>query len=384
MSPSERDERSQTNGERPLTDGGRSRPDGGRSGTTADLFTQVSEETVDETYTERVLRGLNSYVYAPIAVGWDDWRTKFGGLILLFYILLATVGPMITPEPTPFRHAIFLHPFHDGWFAVGSATIFGLSIPWPEFSAVLGSNTQGQSMEALLVYGSVPIMKMIVTGAVFSVFLGTFIGVFAGYKGGRIDGVLMTMTDVVLTIPGLALIVVLAALYQPESPYVVGLILGIDNWPGLARTVRSQVLSIREESYIEAHRALGLPTTNILRRDIISQLMPYISINFASGARNIIFESVGLYFIGILPYSNQNWGVLLNGAYANISLTNVNQLFYLFEPMIMITGLSVGLILFAQGLDKVFNVRLQARHQKRAQDSEDTEEAMDSELADGV
>jgi peptide/nickel transport system permease protein len=358
VSPSERDPETRADG----------------SGTRADLFTRVADETAEESAFTRLQRILDSYVYAPIAVAWDDWRTKFGGLILLFYIGVATIGPIVTPEPRPFRHEIFLHPFHDGWFAIEPANVFGMTVPWIKLSAVLGSNTQGQSMDALLVYGSVPIFQMIITGALFSAFLGTFLGVFAGYKGGRVDGILMTLTDIVLTVPGLALIVVIAALFQPESPYVVGIILGIDNWPGLTRTVRSQVLSIREESYIEAHRALGLPTFNILRRDIISQLMPYISINFAGGARRIIFESVGLYFIGILPYSNQNWGVLLNAAYNNISLTNVNQLFYLFEPMIMITGLSVGLILFAQGLDKVFNVRLQARHEKKNQDTENLED----------
>jgi len=348
-------------------------PDGGDTGAAIDLF-QQSETAVEESPSERVRRMMTSYVYAPLAIAWDDWRTRFGGAILLFYIAVATIGPAITPSPAPFRHDFFLHPFHEGWFAIESATVFGISIPWIKLTAVLGSNTQGQSMEALLIYGSVPVFKMIATGALFSIFLGTFIGVFAGYKSGRIDGVLMTITDVVLTVPGLAVIVVLAAFFRPENPYVVGLILGIDNWPGLARTIRSQVLSIREEAYIEAHRALGLDTGTILRRDIVSQLMPYISINFANSARRIIFESVGLYFIGVLPFSNQNWGVILNGAYDNISLTNVNQLFYLFEPMIMITGLSVGLILFSQGLDKVFNVRLQARHAGKGGEGETAEE----------
>jgi peptide/nickel transport system permease protein len=233
-------------------------------------------------------------------------------------------------------------------------------------------------MEALLIYGSVPIFKMIISGAVFAAFLGTFIGVFAGYKGGRIDGVLMTITDVVLTVPGTALIVVLAAVWRPENAWVVGIILGIDNWPGLARTVRSQVLSFREESVVEAHRALGLSTRTILRRDMISPLMPYISINFAGGARGIIFESVGLYFIGILPYTNENWGVILNSSYDNISVTNPNTFYYLFEPMLIISGLTFGLILFAQGLDQVFNVRLQARHEAQDQDKEEGAQAIDT------
>lgn len=99
---------------------------------------------------------------------------------------------------------------------------------------------------------------------------------------------------------------------------------------------------------------------------------PYIKL---AHLRGISGDRTAVRYVGrnaILPYSNQNWGVMLNAAYNNISLTNVNQLFYLFEPMI--TGLSVGLILFAQGLDRLFNVRLQARHEKEGKDTESVEE----------
>lgn len=354
------------------------RSDGGDITGGEDLFTQRAADSVEESYTVLLRRWARSFIYAPIMAAWDDWRTRVGGLILLFYISLPTIGVWITPAPQPFRHGLNMAPFQPGWFTWTSVNVFGLSVPWFELSAALGSNATGQSMEALLIYGSVPIFKMIISGAVFAAFLGTFIGVFAGYKGGRIDGVLMTITDVVLTVPGTALIVVLAAVWRPENAWVVGIILGIDNWPGLARTVRSQVLSFREESVVEAHRALGLSTRTILRRDMISPLMPYISINFAGGARGIIFESVGLYFIGILPYTNENWGVILNSSYDNISVTNPNTFYYLFEPMLIISGLTFGLILFAQGLDQVFNVRLQARHEAQDQDKEQGAQAIDN------
>ena len=173
----------------------------------------------------------------------------------------------------------------------------------------------------------------------------------------------MTVTDVVLTIPGIALVIVLASIYQPESPLVVGLILGIDNWPKLARTVRSQVLSIREEAFTEASRIMGLSELHILRKDVVSNLMPYISVNFATSARKIIFESVGLYFLGILPRSNLNWGLMMNDAYNQANLTNPDQIHWLLVPMALIILISLGFILLAQGLDRVFNVRLRARHE---------------------
>jgi peptide/nickel transport system permease protein len=156
--------------------------------------------------------------------------------------------------------------------------------------------------------------------------------------------------------------------YPPKSPFVVGFILAIDNWPGLARSLRSQVLTIREESYIEAARAMDIPTRRIVGRDVISPLMPYIVINGANAARGVIFESVGLYFLGVLPFTTQNWGVMMNLAYKRGSaMANPSYAgHWLYVPMVAIILFSLGFILFAQGMDRVFNPRLRARHAKTA------------------
>ena len=350
------------------TDGGKraAEADSGERAAPADLFSRTADVS-EVTFRDRLTEFFDAYVYTPLSIGWSDWRTRTGGIIILFFVGVWIIAELtLIAEPTSLEHDMMLQPFHEGWVTIGSVSVLGLSIPFPEFTAPLGTDVSGRSIFEQLVHGTPPVFKMILSGAVFSAVLGTLIGTVAGYKGGRIDGVLMTFTDIMITIPGLALVIVIAAVYPPRNPFVVGLILGIDNWPGLARTLRSQVLSIREESFVEAHRTMGLPTSHIVRRDIISQLMPYISINFANGARRIIFESVALYFLGILPFAELNWGIMMNLAYKQIDLTNVSELYWVIEPMILVTSLSLGLILFAQGLDQVFNVRLQARHAKKS------------------
>jgi peptide/nickel transport system permease protein len=303
-------------------------------------------------------------------VAWEDTRTRIGSIVLALFVLQGTVGVLLVQEPVSLRYDRYLTPFHDGWLTFGD-TIAGVSIPfWPVMHAPLGTERAGKSLLGLLVHATPAMMKMIAAGALFSVILATLVGTLAGYKGGRVDGVLMTITDVILTIPGLALILVIAAVFPPKSPYLVGLILGIDNWPKLARTIRSQVLSIREEAFVEADRIMGLSNWHVLRKDFISQLMPYISINFANSSRRIIFESVALYFLGVLPFTTQNWGVMMNAAYNQSNLTNLQQIHWLLLPMLQIAFLSLGLILFAQGLDRVFNVRLRARHEAKGEDEE--------------
>jgi peptide/nickel transport system permease protein len=121
-------------------------------------------------------------------------------------------------------------------------------------------------------------------------------------------------------------------------------------------------LSIREEAYTEASRIMGISKASILRHNVISNLMPYISVNLAQSSRKIIFESVALYYLGILPFSTNNWGVMLNKAYQSGDMTQLGQIHWLLIPMTLIASVSLGLILLAQGMDRLFNVRLRAQH----------------------
>lgn len=328
-------------------------PDGG-SPVDADIFTREAD-VEESTSVDRLQRWVDAYVYAPLVVATEDVRTLVGGSILGLFVLTSTVGVWIVDAPKTMEGPIFLAPFTDPTYPLGTGGL-------------------GKDLFAQVVHSSPAMLVMILSGAILSVLIGTAIGTLAGYKGGQVDRLLMGFTDLVLTIPSLALVIVLAAVYQPERSWVVGVILGIDNWPRLSRTIRSQVLSIREEAFTEASRIMGLSEGRILRKDVISNLMPYISVNFAASSRRIIFESVGLYFLGILPFTSQNWGVMLNEAYENISLTDPSKLYVIVVPMVVIVVVSLGFMLFAQGLDRVFNVRLRARHAKTVGGDDETGE----------
>lgn len=319
--------------------------DGGELGD-IDIFTQTSSSPPPSRL-ERFDRLFSLYVRAPLAIAWNDYRTRIGLLIIITYILLGTVGVALLPEPRALQGPAFATP----------------SLEFP-----FGTDNVGRNVFYQIVHATPAMFKMIISGGLLSVVLGVVIGTLSGYKGGKLDVVLMSLTDIVLTIPGLALVIVIAAFFPAESPWIVGLILGIDNWPNLSRNIRSQVLSIREEAYVEASRAMGLSKSRILRRDFIAQLMPYISINVANSGRRIIFESVGLYYLGILPFTTLNWGVVLNLAYNNTSLQDLSTMHWLVAPMMTIAILTLGLILFAQGLDRVFNVRLRARHAAKGEE----------------
>lgn len=312
-------------------------------------------EVPDTSRKERLYRYFDIYVYAPLSVAWGDWRARIGIALIVSFILLGTVGVRVVPAPVLNEAAPY-----TVWFQ--------------NWDVPLGTDNQGRSISRMLVHATPAILKMALAGVIFAVGLAIAIGVVAGYKGGTVDYVLMTITDIVMIIPGLPLVIVLIAIYQPRDPFLVGAILAIDSWPSLARMLRSQVLTIREEEYVEAARAMGVSTGSIVQKDITPQLMPYIMINAANAAQGVIFAAVGLYFLGFLPSGGEyNWGVMMNDAYSlGGAMANPSRAgHWLFAPMIMLTVFTMGLILFSQGMDRVFNTKIRAKHAKTVADDDE-------------
>ncbi|QLH79785.1 ABC transporter permease [Halosimplex rubrum] len=301
------------------------------------------------TRTDLYREWLDMAVLTPIRVAWDDWRTQVGSIIIAFYLLMGSVGVVLVDPPNQGQGPRLTPAFQD-W-----------SVP-------LGTNDIGESILSATVHATPPMLQMIAAGAVFSTALATVIGTVSGYKGGLTDRVLTTLTDIAMTIPGLPLIILLAALFEPTNPAVIGILITINAWAGLARSIRSQVLSLRDHSYVEASRIMGAPTRRILVDDIIPNIMPYVLINFVNSARNVIFGSVGLYYLGLLGGTHENWGIMLDGAYNGGAIYSLQVVHWLFVPMIAIIGISFGFVLFAQGTEKLFNPRIRARHAETVED----------------
>jgi len=303
-----------------------------------------------ELYREMVDR----MVLTPARVIWSDWRTRIGTIIIVAYVLIGTVGLRLVEKPE-----------------TGGPRLVG---PFAEPGYPLGSNNLGESLLAKLVYATPPMLQMLLAGAVFSTVIATTLGTVSGYKGGLADTVISTVTDTAMSIPGLPLIILIMALFEPSSPYVVGVILAINAWAGLARQIRSQVLELRDKSYVEASRIMNRPLHEIILDDILPNIMPFVLISFVNTARAVIFASVGLYYLGVLPTAFPNWGIMLNNAYsAGGAIYSWDAIYWIVFPMITIVSLSFGLVLFSQGTERLFNPRIRARHAETIEETAPTE-----------
>lgn len=177
-----------------------------------------SESEYDATIMDVYEDVLERWVLSPLRVLWSDYRGRFGLIIVTFYLLMGTVGLVIVPQPQIGQGPNLLPAFHN--------------MAYP-----LGTNDLGISLLGLMVHATPAMLKMMVAGALFGNFLGLAVGLFSGYLGGNVDKVLMTAADTVRSIPGLPLLLILAALFEPKNPYLVGIMVSITAWAGLARGI---------------------------------------------------------------------------------------------------------------------------------------------------
>lgn len=321
-------------------------PNGGTenpSVTAEDIPLEVVSD-VEYTRVDSIRDIIRSFVLIPGRILLNDYRALLGASIILFYILLGTMGTWLLEPTTQWAGDRLMAPFESS-------------------AHPLGTDPQGRDLLRLIIYGTPPVLTMMFSGGLFVVIVGTIVGTTAGFTGGRVDSALSTVTDVALTIPGLPLIIVLAVTLRPQDPILIGILLAINRWGGLARNLRSQVLSIRENEYVEAARAMGVRTRTILKKDVLPNMMPYVVYNFMNAMRGILFASVGLYYLGVLPYNQENWGVLIDQAYSSGALTIWSMFHWILWPLIAVVSLSLGLILLSQSTDKLFNPRVRARHE---------------------
>ncbi|MET7308497.1 ABC transporter permease [Streptomyces sp. NPDC005134] len=266
----------------------------------------------------------------------------FGLSILVFFVLMGTFGPMVYGDQLAIDpDAIYQPPSAEHW---------------------LGTDFAGSDVLQATVVGSRYVLLTCSLAALFASTIGTTVGLLAGFHRGLSDSALMRVTDFVLTVPGLPLLVVLTTMWKFDSPLEMGLVLGVVGWGGIARAVRSQVLSLRERGFLEAARGLGLPSRHIIVRELLPNIAPYVAMHLLLSVIGFVEAQVGLFFLGIVPFTSTNWGVMINQAvFSGGALQSPEAIFYLLAPLACILLLIMGVVLFLDAIDELFNPRLRER-----------------------
>lgn len=264
---------------------------------------------------------------------------RFAVAIIVVFALMAIVGPYLYPSPLP----------------VNANLIYA----GPSLAHPLGTDFEGTSVFSLLITGARYVLLSATIAGTIAVTIGTAVGLISGYLGGPVDGVLSRITDFALTVPTFPLLVVISTVWQFSSPVAMGLILGVTGWGGLARAVRSQTLSLRQRPYLEAARGLGLSTRHIITTEVLPNVASYVAMNLLIAIIGSIYAETGLFFLGIMPATFNNWGVMLNLAVFSAGAIGSSQaLLFLLSPLIAILLLTLAIVLILDAVDELFNPRL--------------------------
>ncbi len=233
----------------------------------------------------------------------------------------------------------------------------GDSLERPSSRHLLGTNDVGQDIFSEIVWGARSSLQVAVGAAALAVALGVLIGAGAGLRGGLADVVAMRLVDVFLAVPLLPLIIVVATLAGPGHLKVI-LIMGVLAWPGIARTVRSQTLSLRSRGFIEAARGFGGGLGYVMRRHLVPALAPMVVAEFVAVASIAVGLEAGLAFLGVGDPLAVSWGQVLNRALLHPGLYfTALWTWWLVPAGLAITVAVLGFTFLGVGLEPRFNPR---------------------------
>jgi len=217
----------------------------------------------------------------------------------------------------------------------------------------LGTDTLGRDVWARLAYGARTSLFVGSLAMAVSLAIGTTAGLIAGYFGGLVDTGLMWVVDLVLTMPSLLLLIVLATVLPP-SILTIPLVIGVIGWTTFARTVRGEVLSLRERDYVQAARALGASHARIMVRHLLPGVVPGVVVLAALGMSGAIVVDAGLSYLGLgVPLPTPSWGRMVSDAQTYIAVAP----WLVVSPGLAIATAVIGFNLIGYGLIDVLGRR---------------------------
>lgn len=255
-----------------------------------------------------------------------------GFSILLFFIIVAFLAPIIAPNPEQ----------------MGSAR------SPPSMDHPFGTDMVGRDTLSRVIHGTRISLYVGLVAVLIEIVIGVGIGMTAGYFGGMIDEVLMRITDVVLTLPTLMLLIVAVSVFEVRSIHTIVLVMGLLGWPFLARVVRSEYLSLRETTYVEAARSMGATSWRIIVRHILPNILSIIIVLATMDIPWYIFYEATLTFLGFGDPSAPSWGVLLARGFRHIQTAWWLVTF----PGLALLFTSLGFNLFGDGLRDALDVKV--------------------------
>ena len=227
----------------------------------------------------------------------------------------------------------------------------------PGAEYLLGTDVQGRDILAALVLATPQTLKIGFFAGVMGLGLGTILGLLAGYFRGWTDTVIRTLADVVMTIPGIAVLVLVATNVRSMTVALMAVIVAGLAWMYPTRTIRAQTLSMRERPYVDIARLNGVGGVELVFTEIFPNLPPYIAASFVTAVSSAMLATIGLEALGLGPQNELTLGMMIFWAqYYGAILRNL--WWWWVPPVAMMALIFIGLLMTSTGMDRLVNRRL--------------------------
>lgn len=263
-------------------------------------------------------------------------RMSIVGLTIVFsLVFIAIFCPIIAPHP----------PKKQFW---------GEEWAKPSKRFLFGTDDLGRDVFSRLIWGTRTSLIVGIVSVVIMCTIGITLGAISGYIGGIFDQIIMRITDIIMTIPTLILLLLISSILKTRSLLIIMIIIGFLNWPSMARIVRSQFLSFKEQNFVEAAKSIGVSDWRIIFKHILpNAVSPIIVISTLRVASAILTEAA-LSFLGFGDPLAISWGIMLHRGHITIRYAP----WVAIAPGLAIFITVVGLNLFGDGLRDALDVRL--------------------------
>ncbi|MCY7343159.1 MAG: ABC transporter permease [Pseudonocardia sp.] len=270
-------------------------------------------------------------------------RTGLAGLAVLgVFVLLAVFAPLLfSPDELKVTEAL------------------GGVLDPPSARFPLGTDESGRSVLALVVWGTRVSLVVGVAATVISMVIGTLVGIASGHFGGMAGGALERLTDWFLVIPFLPLAIALATVLGSSLLNVI-VVIGVTSWPGTARLVRAQTLSVEARPYLERARVLGGGHWHQMTRHVLPNVMPLVLANTTLTVAIAILSETTLSFLGLGDPFRVSWGSMLDNAFASGAISS-GAWWYLLPPGLCVVAIVLAFTLVGRALENVLDPRARER-----------------------
>jgi peptide/nickel transport system permease protein len=236
--------------------------------------------------------------------------------------------------------------------------IAGLPDQSPSLKYLLGTDSNGRELLPVMIVGTGLTLRIGFMAGIIGVGVAIILGFLAGYYRGMVDTFIMGLVDILLTVPPLAVLVVIAAMtIDIISLNSMIVIVASLSWMLPTRTIRAQVLSMRESGYVPMAKLSGMNNLEIIVKELMPNLLPYLAAGFVAATASAILATIGLEALGLGPQSLPTLGMTIYWA-VSFSAMLRGMWWWWLPPVIIIAALFVGLFLLTAGLDEIANPKL--------------------------